>query len=286
MTTKTDSRESLVPKYFLKTPERPAESSTSFDDAVKAIGTFFLVLGVLAFAGGGWSCLGLIFALGGIFAIFLGITGSSSTKKQYSEAIAKYEAEYERAEPKPTDQQMDSWLSSDVSRLKRDALQKLGLEGEQLMRKDPLVVVGPAKGTDVQLGKDKVFRFSKYDVVVVYLTDYHLAAYSCVLNLASGLALRESTQEYHYNDVVSVATQNIASPFTITLNGQEKSVDSYQQFVLAVASGDRIAVGVSFPQLDKLDDWVKTGTFAPSGAEEAIRVIRARLREKKGGTHT
>jgi len=53
-----------------------------------------------------------------------------------------------------------------------------------------------------------------------------------------------------------------------------------QKFSLAVASGDHIEVAVSFPQLK---DVVEKGRLAPTGADEAIRAIRARLREMKGG---
>jgi len=232
------------------------------------------------FGGGNQSCYGLIGILGGGFAAWQGLVAMSSR----SVKMTAYRETYEKAEPKPTDQQMDGWLKGDVARLKSEALKKLDLESEQLMRAEPLLIVGPADQTAVAVGKDGTIRFSRYDIVVIYLTDYHLAAYEGSLDMATGNTTRESTQEYHYTDVVSVATQ-AGNLFNIEVNGEKKSIDTYQKFSLAVASGDHIDVVVAFPQKDQIKEFLSTGEFAPSGADEAIRVIRARLREKKGGTH-
>jgi hypothetical protein len=114
------------------------------------------------------------------------------------------------------------------------------------------------------------------------LTDYHLAAYQGKLELASGTLLNESTQEYHYTDVVSVSTQTASSGLiAVMMDGSKKEIASYQQFALSVASGQSIKVAISFPQLE---DIVGKGKLAPTGADRAISTIRTMLREKKGGT--
>ncbi len=291
-----EPREKAVPKYFRKTPEKPKApdqpdypkhgAKTVIGAILALIGLimFFAVFDNITFSS---LCIGpILLALGG-FLVFSVFSARSTTKdeyekkmKEHAEAIEVYNGVYEHAEPKPSDQQMDEWLQGDRERIRTDALKKLDLEASQVVR-DPIEVIGPANKADLQVGKDNVIRFSKYDLVTVYLTDYHLAAYKCTLDMAHGTQTDESTQEYHYKDVVSVATQTAGSDlFAVMLNGEHKSIASYQKFQLAVASGDRIEVAIAFPQID---DIIKEGKLAPTGADEAIRVIRARLREMKGG---
>ena len=272
------SRKELVPKYFVTTPDEP--KGGEWGGAVLAIGAVVAVIGLLMlFSGrGDTACFSLIMLIGGAFAGWQGLLAMSSR----SARMAAYRETLKRAEPKPTDKQMDAWLNADITRLKGEALKKLDLESEQLMRTEPLLIVGPADQTAVAVGKDGTIRFSRYDIVIIYLTDYHLAAYEGSLDIATGSTIRESTQEYHYTDVVSVATQT-GSLFNIEINGEKKSIDTYQKFALAVASGDHIDVVVAFPQKEQIKEFLSTGEFPPSGAEEAIRVIRSRLREKKGG---
>lgn len=224
--------------------------------------------------------LGAIFVVAGFLQSVDMANRRSRAKDAYAAALKKYQEQYDKAEPKPSDAQMDEWLQTDRVRIRAEALKKLDLESSQIVR-DPIEVIGPANKADLAIGKDNVIRFSKYDLVTVYLTDYHLAAYKCTLDMAHGTQTDESTQEYHYKDVVSVATQTGGSDiFAVLLNGEHKSIASYQKFQLAVASGDRIEVAIAFLQLD---DIIKEGKLAPTGADEAIRVIRARLREMKGG---
>lgn len=202
---------------------------------------------------------------------------------QYYNGTVVYKREYEAAEPKPTDEQMDAWLGEDLVRIKRESMSKLDLLPEQVLGEpdDPIMVVGPANGAKWAVGKDDIIRFSLYDILVVYLTSYHLAAYHCTLDLASGTLLGESTQEYHYTDVVAVSTQTASSGLiAVMVDGTKKEVASYQKFALSVASGERIEVAVFFPQLE---DIIGKGKLAPTGADKAISSIRAMLREKKGG---
>ncbi len=194
-----------------------------------------------------------------------------------------YEKECKKTEPKPSDQQMDLWLRKDVDRIKKSSLQKLDLLAEQLWSdpNDPICVVGLGNNAALAVGQDGFIRASIYDVLVVHLTDYHLGAYKCSLDLAAGEVTSESTQEYHYADVVSVSTQTDNSGFAVMVEGEKKSIASYQKFALSVASGEQIQIAISFPQLDNI---INRGELAPSGADRAVGVIRTRLREKKGGT--
>lgn len=116
------------------------------------------------------------------------------------------------AEPKPTDAQQDAWLNGDLEKIKGEALEKLDLKPHERGGSpiDPIMVVGPASQAKLAVGKDGIIRFSVYEVLVVYLTDYQLAVYQCVVDLVNRIKLSQATQEYHYTDVVSVTTTSVA----------------------------------------------------------------------------
>jgi len=277
----SENREIAVPKYFIATPNKPEEGGSVFDIIMIVLviaGSMSILIGFTNFQHNGWMlCLGIP---GTLFAGSLLIAQSQGDDTRRS----NYAEEYKRAEPKPSDQQMDEWRNNDLERIRKESLSKLDLLPNQVMGNpdDPIMVIGPSTGSLAAMGNDNIIRFSRHDVVIVYLTDYHLAAYSCTIDLSSGLQTRESTQEYHYTDVVSVATQTDNSRiFKVVVNGEDKPLANYQKFALSVASGERIEVAISFPQIDNI---IKNARLAPTGAENAVKIIRARLREKKGGT--
>lgn len=264
---KIDPRSVAVKKYFKVTPDAPTYIGSIL---WVASGIFGLVLGIangeflLVLCGGG----GLLLVGWGLF--------------QYFADKGAYDKAYSEAEPKPSDQQMDNWLEQDKQRIVSEALNKLGLVPEQVLNiTDPLFVIGPLSSAKFKLGNDNIVRFSAYQLVVIYLTNYHLGAYSCTLDFVDGRTGSEQTQEFHYNDVVSVSTLNSNSQFTImTVEGEVLPIASQQQFSLSVASSESIKVTVAFPQVESL---FKQGKLLPTGSEKAISTLRTMLREKKGG---
>lgn len=271
-----EKRETAVFKYFIKSPKEPNYRGTTFGMVLTIGGILVALIGING--DGGPLCIG------GLALLFGGYTWINAASEN-NKIKAKYEEEFQKAEPKPSDEQMDKWRSGDLERIRKQSLPKLDLVQDQVMGNpnDPIMVVGPSEGARLAVGKDGMLRFSSHDIVIVYLTDYHLAAYSCTVNMATGLETKESTQEYHYKDVVSVATQADNSRlFKVIVDGQDKPLADYQKFALSVASGERIEVVIAFPQFG---DIIKNARLAPTGAENAVKVIRAMLREKKGGVH-
>jgi hypothetical protein len=273
-----DSRPTYVKKYFLETPKQPSYGP---DIAMLIMGGLGVLGGLVAFIvsmtsnDGSAICCAIPLGLGGLF--FAGTGGMN-----YMNKGSKYKREYELAEPKPSDSQMDEWLSQDKQKIISDAVEKLGLVPEKVLNlNDPLVVVGPRSSAIFKLGNDGNIRFSSYEIVVIYLTDYHLGAYSCQLDFINGKINSEETQEYHYADVVSVSTLSSNTNFIVTtVDGKEHPIQSHQQFSLSVASGESIKVTVAFPQVEGI---FKQGKLLPSGSEKAINTLRTMLREKKGG---
>ncbi len=284
----TERRAKAVRKYFTKSPDKPSYISEFLLMAMGGLGLFasfiIAVINLFKYATNSYETSPMFSLVLCATPIFIGglIVGGNGGLKFWRKK-SEYDKEYAVAEPKPSDQQMDKWLEQDKRKLMSDAMKKLELVPEQILRPDePLLIIGPQMPTYIAAGKDGILRFSRYEVVVIYLTSYHLGAYSCDLDFTTGLVLSEETQEYHYTDVVSVSTTNENSPFNVTtVDNKVHPIASHQQFSLSVANGDRIKVTVAFPQLEGI---LQEGKLLPSGAEKAISNLRAMLREKKGGS--
>ena len=126
-------------------------------------------------------------------------------------------------------------------------------------------------------GKDEIVRFGVYRVSVVHFTDRHLGAYACDYNFLKDVVLNETTDEYHYQDVVSVSTKELATSYTLP---SRQKLTSAKMFRISVSSGEAIEIVVGLSELD--DDW---GELKLPGTEtdRAIASIRSMLRDKKGG---
>lgn len=283
-----DLRAKAVRKYFTKSPKKPSYTS---EIVLMAMGGFSLfasfviaIISLFQYAMNSYDSSPLITLFLCATPVFIGgliVAGNGGVK--FWRKKSAYDKAYAIAEPKPSDKEMDNWLEQDKRRLAEDAMKKLELVREQVLRPDePLVVIGPQMPTYIAAGKDGILRFSRYEMVIIYLTNYHLGAYTCNLDFITGLVESEQTQEYHYTDVVSVSTTNENSPFNVmTIDNKIHPIASHQQFSLSVANGDRIKVTVAFPQLEGI---LHEGKLLPSGAEKAISNLRAMLREKKGGS--
>ncbi|HXF91026.1 MAG TPA: hypothetical protein VNJ29_03750 [Candidatus Nitrosotenuis sp.] len=256
-----EQREIAVPKYFIKQPKEPAyvnQNSAIPLIGIGLIGSFIYGLGLPLVLYGGYQY----------------ITAGSTNE----DLKLNYEKDLEIFNSRPTDEQMDAWQNAVLDRIKTSALTKLDLIEGQVIG-EPIMITGPSEGALLAIGKDNLLRFSKYDVVTVYLTNYHLAAYSCTFDMSTGLETKETTQEYRYKDIVSVTTKTDNSRlFKVVVDGQEKPLAEYQKFSLSVANGERIEVAIAFPQLEK---FINNARYAPTGAENAVKTIRAMLREDK-----
>ena len=294
-----EPRDMAVRKYFTSTPKKPQEpilvepNKTLFYRSLVLLGISALIaLSSSSLSGWGY----LAFILSAVLTVWQGFKvffdvriEKMKKQREYRESLAKYNKAYQLAEPKPSDEQMDAWLQEDIKRLTDEALRELDLEPEQLQQ-DPIIVVGPSNTASLAIGKDGVVRYSKYDVLIVFLTEYHLAAYTATINMVTGTTLRESTQEYHYTDIVSVATRTESSKkFVLVFQGENKKLPVYKEFSLSVASGDHIRVVTPFDSPEFLELFESEGEvkikIPETGADRAVRLIRARLREKKGGAH-
>jgi hypothetical protein len=122
-------------------------------------------------------------------------------------------------------------------------------------------------------------------VNIICFTQNQLSSYKCILDLTTGNTLNESIEEYFYKDVVSVAKKTITKTIEIqeTLpNGQiqnnTRQINVAEEFALTTSAGISISIVISdLSIITKLGG----GILPTTRAENAIKVIRKMLREKK-----
>jgi len=276
----TRVRSEKVRRYFTKTPPPPSYGTAVTLGVVAAL----CMLPALAVLIGGiaqrqWtSCMSCVSVLSALAALALAVPALLS----YRRTKSTYDKNYAAAEPKPSDAEIDEFHRRDCEFFSTVAMTKLGLKPDDVRldnKGKPLVIVGCGPWAQVRTGADGNLRFSSHEILVIYLTAYHLAAYKCIVELQDGSVRSETTHEYHYKDIVSVSTQRNQSKVSLYVDGQQREVMVNQRFTLSMSNGEQMAVATD------VDESLKLGTTAAAGVspEVAIRNIRARLRQTKGG---
>lgn len=250
----------------------------------------------------------------------------SATIRQREHGLAirqEYEQQYAAAEPKPSDELMDEVLRQDIALIKGRAMKALALHPNDLVRpaymqmsnhgldfgasapsnsndtRDPFVVYGPAYGAGYAvwsaIGADGKRRYSRYAVMVICATRYHLALYRCVLDFFTGALDEERTTEYHYNDVVAVHSEsdpNAGGRIQIQPRPSQRHLfpaNTERYFELVVSSGDRarIVTGIGNRRASEINRQANDQNFVHQGSDPDFQAVadavRMMLREKKGG---
>lgn len=189
---------------------------------------------------------------------------------------------YSYSRGKPTDQQMDEWLEQDLKNISKGALNKTGTDETELVG-EPVLVTGPrlwdVGGVNVlfKKGRDNVLRFTPINVSIINFTQNQLLGYTCVFDFTTGKALNESTDEYFYKDVVSVATKSESRSVSIKKLGIVQ-MNAAESFTLTTSGGTSFSVLLRDPTLIKK---MGGGEIPTTRAEKAIQTVRKMLREKK-----
>jgi hypothetical protein len=227
--------------------------------ALLVIGVILALIG-FAGAGGGQVFMGLLMLIVGALLIYSSVGG------------------------KPSDQQMDAWLEEDLKILSDKSLNKMGTDKDELTA-DSVYVTGPrlwdTAGAPVRFrqGKDNILRFTPVGVSVIHFTENQLLSYSCALDRTTGNALNESTDEYFYRDVVSVATKTESKTVNIPGIKGPVQMQAAETFTLTTSGGTSLSVLLRDPTLvNKMGG----GEIPTTRAEKAIQSVRTMLRGKKG----
>ena len=232
----------------------------------------------LALAGGAAMVFGLSIGFDGELIAMAGLLLAILGGIMFLYAVVKFVS-------RPSDSKIDKWFEEDLQQIHKHAVQKLGL-GEDLLgvKKEPLRAIGPIWWSDsgvpkkdllFKQGKDGITRYSVYEVLLIYTAEHVLAAYSCDFNTLKNVMLNESSYEFHYQDIVSVATRESSTSYT--LPNKQKLVDS-QEFSVSVSSGESIGVVI---KSDKLNEITKGEIPFKDEVENTISRLRSLLRDKK-----
>lgn len=185
---------------------------------------------------------------------------------------------------KPSDQEMDEYIEEDRSKAKIKSLNKTSIDESDLVA-ESIEFNGPRlsnrAGAPVlfKRGKDGIARYNPIDITIIHMTENQLITYRACLDITTGNYLNESTDEYFYRDVVSVATVTESTTY-IDNKDVATQLNESEVFKLTTSGGTAVEVFLRDP---KLIEMMGGGEIPTSHVEKSIQAIRKMLREKKQG---
>ena len=255
-------RDELAMKYFRETPDTP-----NYIPYYIAIGfSLFLFLVGNSQKGG----MGALYYL-------LGIAGLIFFGWKLLNRRQDYTAAYRWAMPKATDRQMDQWLEDGRKMAIGEARKRLDLD-ESEESTQPLIIDGPATKTSIGKGSDRILRFKRHNMLVIFLTEHQVATFQCILDLGLGEILEDRTKEFPYKDITNLETHTSNDEFHF-VNNKRVALKGVQALGLYTSGSNVIDVNYFYSRNNTTnpDDYI----YPPSDAEDTIRAIRKRLKEYK-----
>lgn len=159
----------------------------------------------------------------------------------------------------PTDEQYDSEVGKALNNLRQKALNKLGIDEDEVKEIEPISFDGYVyKGaTELKRGADGLFRTNKYECVQLFFSQNEVHCYTFNFDTTSDKHF-ESTDVYFYKDIVSVSTSSESEKV------KDTTVE-YETFKLTTAGGTALQVSLR----------------DVNNAQRSINAMRSLLRQKK-----
>lgn len=164
-----------------------------------------------------------------------------------------------------SDQQYDQSVAQNLVNIKQRALNKLGVDEEEVKEIEPLVVSGYKfmGASKFKKGKDYLWRTNRFEVTMLFFSANEVHCYNYAYNTTDSQQ-SEKTDVYFYQDVVSVSTESKSANVVDSQTGKP-DVANYETFKLQTAGGNALDVSIR-----DLDD-----------AQRSINAMRQLLRAKK-----
>lgn len=158
-----------------------------------------------------------------------------------------------------TDAEYDASVSSMLNNMQAKALNKLGIDEDEVKEIAPISFDGYVyKGaSQAKKGEDGLWRTNKYESVILFFSEHEVHCYTYNFDTTQQKQT-EATDVYFYKDIVSVSTASD----TVQVLGQ--NVD-YEYFKLTTAGGTALSVSLR----------------DVSNAQRSINAMRALLKTKK-----
>ncbi|MBO4639063.1 MAG: hypothetical protein J5710_04840 [Treponema sp.] len=175
-----------------------------------------------------------------------------------------------------SDEQFDENKTKQINalNLKQKALNKLGIDEDQVKEIDPICLIGPVyNGATYKMrGTDNVYRYSSYQITHIFCSSDQVYVYQYTVNLDSD-EKKERAEEYFYKDIVNFTT-----------------IDETEELEFEVKKGgclgnateiERFKVNTNSLKITVPGDVFNCAMVSNNKIEEQIQALKAKLREKK-----
>lgn len=162
-----------------------------------------------------------------------------------------------------TDEEYDASVASELNGLQAKALNKLGVDEDEVKEIDPISFDGYVYrgASEAKKGKDGLWRTNKYEAVMLFFSENEVHCYTYNFDTTSHKHT-EATDVYFYKDIVTVSTAS--DTVKMEDNGTDTDLE-YEYFKLTTAGGTALSVSLR-----------DTGN-----AQRSINAMRALLKTKK-----
>lgn len=165
---------------------------------------------------------------------------------------------------RPTDEEIDAAVTSQLKGMRKRALKKLGVDEDEVSEIAPITFDGYVydKKAIIKQGKDGKYRSSKYQAVMFLFSSNEVHCFTYDFSIVEN-SQKESTDVYFYKDIVSVSTQTDGTEYSVG-KGKSSQFD-YEYFKLTTTGGTSISCSVR-----NIDD-----------AQRSINGMRSLIKSKK-----
>lgn len=191
---------------------------------------------------------------------------------------------------RPSDREIDAWLSEDVTRLRKKALDMLDLEDDDIEIDDPLQLAGPlthatnlVRKEDLRIrrGRDRSYRISANKVLILCPTEHYLGVFHCVYDSLRDEVFHSVTTQYAYRNVVSVKHGENAEVFkgeepNVLTNSAGKELVPTQFFSMSISNGERFTV----PMRARVAEARSSGEPPMTELDRVVRALKKLLQSK------
>ena len=252
-------RNEKVLKFFVKTPDKPNFTIYYIFIAV------FLVLFISGFAQPRGA--GVLQGALGLIGLLISLSKLYGRNRDYQKA-------YALAEPKAMDNEMDHWLAEGIAEVIEEARRRLDIDPTD-DKAEPRMIDGPDDSSYIGPGTDKILRFNRHNILLIFLTRHNVATFKCILDLGWGEILQDKTKEFPYRDITNLETETSSKTFFYR-NEKKMAIRGIQQFSLHTSGGNNISVNYIY---SKKSDGNFDFEFPSSNADDTIKAIRKQLKE-------
>lgn len=157
--------------------------------------------------------------------------------------------------------------------LKQKALNKLGVDEDQVKEVEPICLIGPVYNKGYRRsGADSVKRYSAYQVTYIFCSSDQVYVYQYTVNLDSD-EKKERANEYFYKDITNFTTIDDTEELEFTVSKGCMGSKTETERVKVDTNTFKIAIPGDDPFLCSMIPTDET--------ESQIQGLKAKLREKK-----